>query len=79
MPAFTDRKHVSLWLPEGGDIAEAPASGFLPTLLSGPFVGLLLNPKSDTTVFIDRRILKQLVEGHVPSSADLKGDLLQRW
>jgi hypothetical protein len=80
LPAFTDRAHVSLWLPQGSNIAEASASGFLPALLSGPFVGLLINSKSDSSVFIDRLVLEQMVDGHVPSSSHFDGDLLpQRW
>lgn len=79
LPAFTDGTHVSLWLPQGSDIAEAPASGFLPALLSGPFVGLLINSKSETSVFIARPVLEQLADGHVPSFPDDDVDLMQRW
>jgi hypothetical protein len=79
LPAFTDELHVARWLQETMHVAEAPASAFLPVLLKGPFVGLLLNPKSETAVFVGRRVVEQLVDGKLPAFSESDAELLHRW
>jgi hypothetical protein len=79
LPGFTDRAHVLTWLPQGTDIAAASASGFLPALLSGPFVGLVINSKSETSVFVSREVIQMLVDGHLPSFSEADAELIQRW
>ena len=66
LPAFTDETHLSLWLPQGGPYARAGAGGFLPSVLAGPFVGLVLNPGSEANALVDRRALEQLASGNLP-------------
>ena len=60
VPGFTDKGRLALWLRTGGPIAQAPASGFVPALLSGPFAGLVVNPGSEASVVVYRRVLEAL-------------------
>jgi hypothetical protein len=66
LPGFTSESQLRAWLPGGGPYAKAPRAGFLPSFLAGPFVGLVLNPGSQASAFVDRRELELLVSGHPP-------------
>jgi hypothetical protein len=81
LPGFTDQQHLSTWLPGGGPYAKAPASGYLPTVLNGPFAGLALNPGSDAGAFVDRRALEVLAAGKTAQVLSDSGEvgLVQRW
>jgi hypothetical protein len=80
LPGFTDEPHLSIWLPGGGPYAKAPAAAFLNTALAGPFAGLVLNPGSDASAFVDRRALELLAAGKPMHVADNKGEaLVQEW
>lgn len=80
LTGFTDESHLSVWLPEGGPYAKAPPAGFLPSVLAGPFVGLVLNPGSEASALVDRRALELLASGNPPSiSAGAEGALVRRW
>jgi hypothetical protein len=70
LPGFTDERHLREWLPTGGPHATAPASGFLPTVLAGPFVGLVINPGSEASAFVDRRALELLAAGKQPTAEE---------
>lgn len=81
LPGFTDEQHLSRWLAGGGPYAKATPAGFLPTVLAGPFAGLVLNPGSDASAFVDRRALELLAAGkttHGPDN-DGEGPLVHRW
>ena len=79
LPGFSDEDHVRQWLPQGTDIAGAPASAFLPAVLSGPFAGLVINARSETSVFVDRAVIERLVDGQLPSFTEADAQLIQRW
>ncbi len=81
LPGFTDEHHLSMWLPGGGPYAKAPASGYLPTALAGPFAGLVLNPGSEASAFVDRRALELLAAGKTTRVTDGGGEeaLVQGW
>jgi hypothetical protein len=80
LPAFTDEAQLSIWLVSGGPYAKAPASGFLPSVLAGPFVGLALNPGSDASAFVDRRALELLASGNLSAGDDgVQAALVARW
>ena len=81
LPGFTDEKHLSRWLPGGGPYAKAPAAGYLPMMLAGPFAGLVLNPGSEASAFVDRRALELLAAGKTTHVSDDSGEggLVQRW
>lgn len=80
LPAFTDERHLSRWLPGGGSYATAVAADFLPMALAGPFAGLVLNPGSDASAFVDRRALELLAAGETTHETDRKGEaLVQEW
>jgi len=79
LPAFTDEPYVLQWLPEGSDVVTAAASGFAPALLSGAFVGLVINPASETGVFVGRRLIELLVEGRLRSVSDADLEVLRPW
>jgi hypothetical protein len=80
LTGFTDEPHLSLWQPGGGPYAKAPAAAFLPTAIAGPFAGLVLNPGSEASAFVDRRALQLLAAGKAAHVADNKGEaLVQEW
>lgn len=81
VPGFTDAQHLRAWLRVASGSATAPAAGFLPAVLSGPFAGLVLDPNSDASTFIDRHALERLFAGEDPRSATTAKDgetLVQR-
>jgi hypothetical protein len=77
LPGFTDERHLREWLPTGGPHATAPAVAFLPTVLAGPFVGLVINPGSPASAFVDRRALELLAAGKQPTAEE--GILVRAW
>lgn len=79
LPGFTDEPHLRLWLPGGGPYAKAAAADYLPAILTGPFVGLALNPGSDASAFVDRRALEILAAGKTLRASAVGGALVQRW
>lgn len=81
LPGFTDEQHLSRWLAGGGSYAKAGPAGFLPTVLAGPFAGLVLNPGSDASAFVARRALELLAAGKTTHVADDDGEgtLVHRW
>ena len=81
LPGFTDERCLSVWLPSGGDYATAPGAGAISALLAGPFAGLVLNPGSEASAFVDRRALELLVAGKITDVADGNGEtgLVQKW
>jgi hypothetical protein len=76
LPGFTDDRHLRIWLPGGGPYAKARAGGFLPTVLAGPFAGLVLNPASEASAFVDRRALDFLAAGQ---AVTCERALVKRW
>jgi hypothetical protein len=80
LPGFTDESRLRVWLPEGGSYAKAAPAGFLPSVLAGPFVGLVLNPGSEASALIDRHALELLASGETLSVSDAAaGDLVTKW
>jgi SseB protein N-terminal domain len=79
LPAFTDQQQFSLWLPGGGPYAKAAALGFLPTILAGPLIGLLINPGSAASALVDRRAIELLASGEPLPTADIDLSLVRRW
>jgi SseB protein N-terminal domain len=80
LPGFTDESHLRVWLPGGGPYAKAAPKGFLPSVLAGPFVGLVLNPGSEASALVDRRALELLASGNPSSvSTGADGALVRRW
>jgi len=78
LPAFTDLAFLNAWLPAGA-YARASGDAIGQTLLSGPFVALLINPGSDRSVRVDRRALEMLLGGGGPHLPDIGEPLVQRW
>ena len=81
LPGFTDQRHLSIWLPSGGDYASAPGAVAISALLTGPFAGLSLNPGSEASAFVDRRVLELLVAGKITDVADDNSEtgLVHKW
>lgn len=62
LPGFTAEGPLRAWRAATGAYATAPAHVFLPTLVSGPFAGLVLNPGSPTAVFVERSAIELLAK-----------------
>ena len=59
-PAFTDAQALLAWAPSGQSVSTAEASGFIPALLAGPTLGMVVNPGSEASVVFDRKMLQNL-------------------
>jgi hypothetical protein len=80
LPGFTREYSCVRGCPGGGPYAKAPRAGFLPSFLAGPFVGLVLNPGSQASAFVDRRALELLASGHPRSeSVGVEDTLVTKW
>jgi hypothetical protein len=78
LPAFTDDKHLLVWLPDGSPYATAPADAFLPSALQGPFIGIALNPGSSASAFVDRSAIELVVSGNV-ARGEIGRGFVRRW
>ena len=59
-PAFSDAQALIAWAPSGQSVSTADATAFIPALLAGPTSGIVLNPGSNASVLLDRKMLENL-------------------
>jgi len=59
-PAFSDAQALFAWAPSGQSVSTADATAFIPALLAGPTSGIVLNPGSNASVLLDRKMLENL-------------------
>ena len=76
--AFSDERAVTAFEPAGGEVVSAPAAGFVPAVVEGPFEALALNPGSATGVLVPKNSVALLAAGALPEEAG-QGYGLEPW
>jgi hypothetical protein len=77
--AFSDEQAVTAWEPAGGDVVSAPAAGFVPAVVEGPFEALALNPGTPSGVLVPKQAVALLGVASLPNDEAGRGFGVEPW